>query len=259
MAVALAASYYATSTSTITLPANSSATWHTTSSTTTSTFSGALNDVIVIKAATGQPTTTVTSVSNGYTGTGTKGVVDAFTRVAYETAASGVAPIWIYIGKVTTAGAFNISVGVTTTASSAQVGNFFVERYTGVVVPTTWNVGLYPTPKTASPYTQSFTTQSTGAVVSWMAADWNGKVTTTLFDSADYGLQSGAVFTRYFCNSTAGGLDGYGAYQTVATPGTTTIGYTDTAVTGQSVTFAAVELPSVAVAVPRTSQFMPFF
>jgi hypothetical protein len=233
-------------------PAGGSASWRNATSTASGPITASVGDTLVVKVSTGQPITTVTNITNAYTGTLSKGVVDSWTLAAYETAASGVAPIWLYVGTVVSGSVFNIQVDVTTTSGSAQTGNFFVERYSGVVRPSTWNAAAYPTPRTSSPFTQTFTTQLPGSIVTWCAADWNGRVTSY----SGFTYSSSAVSTRYSLNSTAGGLDMYGAYQTVASPGATTIGYTKTT-TGQSVTFVALELPSVAAV--NTGQFLPFF
>lgn len=246
MAVLLAGSYPSSSTDRLPLPAHSSGTWYQNTTTSTSVFTANVDDTIVVKVATGQPVTTVTGVSNAYSGGSTKGVVDDWTLAAYETAGSGVAPIWIYVGTVVTAGAFNVSVSATTTSSADQAGNFLVERYTGVVPPpSSWNVATNSTPDTSSPFTSSFTTTTDNAVVTWLAADWNGAVTSY----SGFTYQSGAVATTQFINSQPGALDGYGAYQTVASAGTTTIGYSKST-TGQSITFAALELPSQATPPP---------
>lgn len=250
------------------LVANSSTTWYQNAATATAVFTPAVGDVLVVKVATGQPVTTVTSIGNGYTGGATKGVVDNWDLAVNSTKASGVAPIWIYVATVVTAGAFNITVGGTTTSASNQVAGAIIEQWRGIFAPVGgWNAAGWPTtPDTASPFVPNnvsgtgLTGVAAGSVVSWAGADWNGKVTPTNYSSSPATYQNSAVATKQALNTTTGGLGLYAAYQTQATAGTAPISFSKSTQTGLSVTFAAVELPTVPPPVTiDTGQFLPFF
>jgi hypothetical protein len=243
-------------------PANGSATYRSATNSATTSFTPAVGDTLVVKIATGQPITTVTSITNGYTGSSAKGNVDSWTLAAYETKATGVAPIWIYIATVTVTGAFNLAIGVTTTSSSSQTGNFWVERYTGVVPPSSgvWNAVTVPGPDTTSPFTSTITPQLPGgvpSVITWCAGDWNGATTTSNWTPTSY--SSGAVNTSHSAASATGGLTMIGAYQAASATTAQTFGYTKATPSGQSISFAAVELPGGADATINTGQFLPFF
>lgn len=215
---------------------------------TTTALTSAVGDTVVVKLSSGTshllPDGVPTASAGGIT----------FTQVlAVNTASTTACPLYIWVGTVTVAAAFTVSVPCTysSTANHSAVG-FTVELFRGVTLPATPNATGSTTPATTAPYTNTLTTATAGSLVSWVAGDFNGAFTSATPPSVT--PQAGSITYDWF-NTAVGSLDHYTGYQTAAGAGAQTYGYSTSPAASQSVTAAAVELPPtlpVTVTDPRT-------
>jgi hypothetical protein len=184
---------------------------------TTSSFTPATGEIIVVKTGAGTTTTAA--------GTPTGGSLTYTSWVSLAAATN--APVTLWTATVgASPGAMTVSVTWTGTNDWHAI---VVERWSGALLdatPATAGVQGSTTGQT------TITTVGTNSMVSWLDADWNG-VSPGTPTYASGATQTGLISQPTF-------LVVYGAYQTAASAGSQTFGVT--APTGQKASLVAVEL-----------------
>jgi hypothetical protein len=182
---------------------------------TTSAFTPAVGEVIIVKATTEGDYCQVGSISGG------TGIIWAS---PIDVTGSGSDPIQVWTTTVATApGSMTVSVTFT---GSTGMHSLIVERWNGRLAPTPavgWLVG-------ASTGACSITTTGNDSVISWVDSDYNARTGTTTY------YQS----TTLLASQLASNISAWYGYSPAATPGTYTVGVS--APTGQRSTCAAIEI-----------------